>query len=228
MVNSTSASGSLGALKLAHAGSRLQLRAAESAARATLFKRLAMSAWNDALPSEKERQAGNLARFMELERRLAGELADFSDEDFRNPGAAFDQRVAALAVFMYLFDKTMELHEAVLRKNKVGLYSLFDSARNSVFRLLSGGYFSRPPAEAMRDYLRDEPLLIACADLAGVELVPVQDAVVLYQPVLKERVLALIRADEKRGGEDAGGENSAQKTQPRAGNRLPPKNRHKA
>ncbi len=160
-----------------------------------LYKALAMSSWTDASPDERAKMESAISRFKELKKRLDSEVKDFATEDFSSDESRVDERVASITLFMYLYDKTLELHEAVMKKSKVGLNALFDTTRNSIYSLLSSGFFVRPFDDDVKDYLTDEPLLVACSELADVELVPLDKAVASYQPKLKELVLPLIKEE---------------------------------
>ena len=157
-------------------------------AQVELYKKLAKDAWHSPPPDEGKRQDRNIALFKELGGALESELEDFSKADFAKPDEALIGRVNSLALFMWLFDKVLELNGAVQKMNKAGLFSLNDSARNSVRKLLAAKYFKRPFAEVLGEYLLIEPLLAACAELCGVEMLPIQEIVRLYQPKLAERV----------------------------------------
>ncbi len=170
-----------------------------------LYKALAKSSWNEPSPEQKAKMEEAIARFKELGKRLEQEIADFADEDFSKPDERLDDRVASLALFMYLFDKTLELHDAVMKKGKIGLNALFDSTRNSMYSLLSGGFFVRSFLDDVKDYLADEPLFVACAELAEVELLPLDMAVAAYQPKLKEKVLPLINEEGDESGKGGSG-----------------------
>lgn len=167
-------------------------------AQVELFKKLAKSSWVDALPSEKEEQEKKIAGFKKLEKLLEKEVKALSKENFENPSAALDRRIGVATIFMYLFDKTIELHTAVLEKDKDGLYALFDTTRDSIHSLLEKDYFSRPHVEVVHDYIQFEPCLVACAELAEVELVAVQKAVALYHPKLADMVGELMESGETK------------------------------
>jgi len=166
-------------------------------AQVEIYKQLALSAWNESIPEEKKKQKNNITEFKELEHILQNELLDFSKEDFTKPDKRIYDRVGTIAIFMYLFDKCIELDAAVAKKNKVGLYSLFDTTRKSVYKLLSEDYFKKPYVEILGQYLLDEPLLVACAELAEVDLVAIHEAVPLYQPKLSGIITSMIKAQEK-------------------------------
>jgi hypothetical protein len=184
--------GSSGKARSALASSDFPDIARHFSAQVSLYKQLAMSAWNDALSKEKAAQENEMAAFSALDRILEAELRGLSKADFTKPGAETYDKVAALAVFMYLLDKAREMHRAVLAKNKIGLYSLFGSARKSIHKQLSGDYFRKPLVDIVKAYMLDEPLYVACAELAGVELVAIQDMVPLYQPKVADRVTAIM------------------------------------
>jgi hypothetical protein len=162
-----------------------------------LLKKLVKSAWYDPAASEKKDQEKKIKEFKKLETIFEKEIADFSKEESDVPSDRINKRIVALTVFMYLFDTTLMLYKAVLKKNKVGLYSLFDSTRNSLYNILSKKYFKRPYVEVMRGYLETEPRLVACAELSEVELIAIHKAVEAYQPKLADLVDKKIGAKKK-------------------------------
>jgi hypothetical protein len=159
-----------------------QYRQRDFESQVRLFKQLAQSAWVPPASGKRDADAKSMARFRGLEGMIARSAASIQAGDADTP--ARQERMASLAICMYLFDKTCELHGAVAKQDRVGLYSLFDSLRDSVYQLISERS-SGPLADVVASYLEHEPRLAACADLAGVGVVSVQEATALYEPKVK-------------------------------------------
>lgn len=194
-------SGSLGELKGALENENFDDYGKSLRREVDLYKQTALSAWHESVPSEKEAQGKDIAFFRnELKKTLDAEIDDFSKENFSGPDDRFHMRVGALSTFMYLHDKVVELQAVVLAKDKAGLFALFDTVRNRFFDLLSKNFFGRDFSESMADYLALEPLLIACAELAEVGLIPIQDAVKEYQPRLAKLVVERMKGGKADDG----------------------------
>jgi len=163
-----------------------------------VFKRIAGDDWRSASPATKKTRKKMLKKYAELENILNKEIEDFSKLSFAKSNAIVSERVVSLTIFMYLCDVLEKLHHATLKENKIGLYHLFDSVSAQLFGMLSADYFERPYKAIIRNYLLLEPSLMACADLAGVEVVTIQKAVRLNQPKLSKRVESLVSSRKKR------------------------------
>ncbi len=134
----------------------------------------------------------------ELPKIFNAELDDFSRENFDEPDQYFYQRVAALTTYMYLYDKLLELGEAVHEKKTVGIYSIYDEVMAGLFGLMSVNFFTRPLNEVIRDYLEIEPIIVACAELTDIELEPIQSVVELYREKLSDKVGAILEPETKK------------------------------
>jgi hypothetical protein len=179
-----------------------------------MLKKLARSARYPSTASEKKDQEKAIKAFKAKGSLMAKELTEFCKSDFESPDPSLNRKVIELTIFMYLYDKTLELHDAVLEKDKVGLFALFDSVRDAVQAILSDDYFELPQVETMRKYLDTEPRLVACADLAGVELMAIQDAVRAYQPKLADLVEKGMLGKEKKSSAKAPKKKAAKKKKP--------------
>ncbi len=152
------------------------------------YQESARSSWKKAPASDRKLNSRRMAEFRELRELLEAEINDFSKEDFQSAFDTVERRTASITIFMYLFDKVVEMHNAVERKDRKGLYALFGSVREHMYAFLSTDFFEAPYHENVRVYIDLEPVFTACASLAGVELVPIHDAVRDYQPKLAKRI----------------------------------------
>ena len=185
--------GSLSSGKSNLSNTSFMARAENFRSQVELYKQLALNSPMEVPKKDQDEHKKDLDFLRkELGKILDEEILDFSNEDFQNPDQYFYQRVAALTTFMYLFDKLLELGEAVNRKKTVGIYSIYDEVMAGLFGLLSVHFFVRPLNEVIRDYLEVEPILVACAELTERDLEPIQDAGDLYEKKLTERVEKII------------------------------------
>ncbi|MFH1393490.1 MAG: hypothetical protein ABII71_02290 [Candidatus Micrarchaeota archaeon] len=156
-----------------------------------LYKRIAGENWKPATTAEKRMQHKKIEKFRELRSVLKKEIADFSRTDFTRHAAEINGRIVSITLFMHLLDLVDKLHPGVMKANRTGLFEIFDGATNQLYVLLASDYFNRPHTVLIRNYLQLEPAISAIADLAGVPMIPVQQAVRDYQPKLSKVVDAL-------------------------------------
>jgi hypothetical protein len=159
-----------------------------------MLKGMAKTAWIDSLPAERKLQEANIARFRAASSLIENELDSITFMDFRNPSPRLNERLVRVAVALYIHDKVLEFHDASIRINKDGLYSVLDSVREWALRLLSGGFFTRSAQDIISEYVGREAGFVAMAELCNVEIVPIQDAVASYQSKVRERLAAIVRA----------------------------------
>jgi hypothetical protein len=169
----------------AKASSAFPYRQRDFEAQVELFKGLARSAWIAPPDDEADKQAMNIRRFRELSKAIADSLSALQKQGMAKPSPEMQDRMASLAICMYLFDIIGQIHEAVVAKNKSGLYSLYDSVRNSAYGMISAHKSASLP-DIVKGYMEHEPRIAALAELCDVELIPLKDAVALYEPKLRK------------------------------------------
>ncbi len=178
---------------------------AEFRAQVDFLKKLAQASWSESPSGTAKAQEKKQSDFLSLEKPLASELDRFTFQDFKNPGPSFTPMLVKLALYIYLMDKVREFNAAAARINKDGLYALHDAVRGWTYSFLTDGFFRKTADDSIREYLFSEAQFVAMAELSGVELVSVQDAVAAYTPKVFERLAAIVReAEGKKKGRNSG------------------------
>jgi hypothetical protein len=106
----------------------------------------------------------------------------------KDPSKISDLDAGRLALALFLLERTNKIHDVAMKKNSLGLYSLYGSLRNMVVSTLDGDYYSLSHSDFIAAYLSVEPLLSACVELCGLAQVDIQTAMKIYKHRLAEEI----------------------------------------
>ena len=114
-------------------------------------------------------------------KELSTKVSDLQQEEL-------DVVVARLSLAMFLLERTNKLHEIILGKNGLSLYSLFVSLRNRVCEVLVPTYYVSSPKQIIDEYLDTEPILTACSELCGLAVPDLTEIVKAYKLKLADEI----------------------------------------
>ncbi|MBU0591645.1 hypothetical protein KKF81_06255 [Candidatus Micrarchaeota archaeon] len=163
-----------------------------------LFKKIAKSTWIALPDKDVVKQHSKINKFDSLAEILKNEVSSLSMNDVQKPETQVNDRIISITVFMYLVDSVLEMHPLVMGRNKVGLYALFNSVCDSIYTFLTDGYFEKSTSEIVYEFHKIEPRFVACANLVELEVIPVHEAVGIYQSTLAE-LITLVQKDKTSG-----------------------------
>lgn len=160
------------------------------------LKKTAKLSWDDSSAATKDAEEYQTGLFREINEPFEAFLEALSFRDFKKPDAALLSDLTKAAVFIYLFQKVNEMHEACQRINKDGLYALFGTVRSWTYRFLGSGLLTRPYDMSIKEYLSVESFFVACAEMTDVEMIPIHEAASQYQDKVFKRLDMMIKEGE--------------------------------
>jgi len=136
------------------------------------------------IPKDMKEEDGKYKRLKKAESLLKKQIKEIS----KGQSKVNTLHVARLSSAMFLLERTEEVHEAALKNDSLGLYSLYVSLRNMIVDTLDENYYSLSQDDLIAAYLSIEPLLSACLDLCGLAQIDIQTAMKIYKHRLAEEV----------------------------------------
>lgn len=145
-------------------------------------------------PTLKAGIARGMWEFSTTRRSIQEELRSMADL-FRGKNRLpddFVDRIGRLSISMYLLEKMEAMHKASMERKAPNVSALFETARQSVARILDDSYFSKTLEQIVEDYLDGEMSIEAAAASCGVKLVSLGDASELFKKQISEAVQAIL------------------------------------
>ena len=148
------------------------------------IKSICKTEWRDSPVSEKERISLMMKAISPLDTALSQSLSFHSN----SPSSISGPELTKLCVLFYIDELLKTFSASAIETNKSGLYVLFCQIYTWGKKLIESGS-SMPPQILVQDFLAFEPQIVAFADLAEINHLPLATIVDRYQ----DSVLAKIR-----------------------------------
>jgi hypothetical protein len=143
---------------------------------------------NKSIPPQMRKEEASSKVIEGMEALLSENIRAFAEVEPQPEGRGLDAPVARLSLSMFLLDRLKKLQGLVLAGDSLSMLSLFISLRNRIAEELTSEYYAKSIEDITGDYLDIEPLLVACSELCGLAVPPLQEIVNEYALRLAEEV----------------------------------------
>ncbi len=120
----------------------------------------------------------------------------FQEEDYDTASERLHNRFRNEYIFIHLMGTVIQLNEAALRENRIGVFSLCKNVRDWMSSSVIGDrdYFRKTNRENVRAYLDAEPRFVALSQLVSLPILPIDQGAQAAKP----RAVGLIHDIRKK------------------------------
>ena len=120
----------------------------------------------------------------------------FQEEDYDTASERLHNRFRNEYIFIHLMDMVIQLDEAALRENRIGVFSLCKNVRDwmSSRVIEDKDYFRKTNRENVQAYMDAEPRFVALSQLVGLPILPLDRGAEAAKP----RAVGLIHDIRKK------------------------------
>jgi len=147
------------------------------------YKQLA-SMTSDPIPKQTILQHGEYVGLINANKLRRKNIAAIPKK--KTPG--IDLIIARICLATFLIERTNEIGNIALKKNKISLYSLFSSLRLHVTKFLHGNYYERSSSDIINEYIDLEPFVCACSELCSLKSMELTEIMETYKPKLIDEI----------------------------------------
>lgn len=129
------------------------------------------------VPPEARREEAASSALATARLRLQLEIARFSGNILGMESNDRVEPMLRLTMALFLVERTVQIRDAALEKDNLGIYALYVSIRDDVCRLLDVQYYGMSFKDIVNVYLDIEPGIIAASQLCGLGMVPPAESI---------------------------------------------------